>query len=222
MGADGYTADEDAAPRLGPAGPVARRAGTLGEREAPRIPTASVWPASPGPHQPPGRQAQGRGPAGGGGQAGQAWASWQRPRPRQTSSPSATVTAGAPEPLMQQGHVSAPVATEADTEAFFAHDGVQVSPGEGCGARGWADRRCPSRPLSRASPSLCPGHGGGGLPQLATPPTSSPFSTSSLGRNPASSAQPSRTPEPGLPRRRVFLPQQGRGSRNSRSQGWEG
>lgn len=140
----------------------------------------------------------------------------------QTSSPSATVTAGAPEPLMQQGHVSAPVATEADTEAFFAHDGVQVSPGEGCGARGWADRRCPSRPPSRASPSLCPGHGGGGPPQLAAPPTSSPFSTSSLGRNPASSAQPSRTPEPGLPRRRVFLPQQGGGSGNSRSQGWEG
>ena len=124
------------------------------------------------------------------------------------------------------------LATEADTKAFFAHDGVQVSPGEGCGARGWADRGCPSRPPSRASPCLCPGHGGGGLrrgfpfpeaacrlPQLATLPTSSPLCTSGLGRNPTFSAQPSWTPEPGLSHRRVFLPQQDGGSRGLQEPG---
>lgn len=89
MGTDGYMADEDAAPRLGPAGPCGQAGRDTRGEGGPHDPdrqagpgwAASAWQASPGLHQPPGRQAQGRGPAKGGGQAGRAWASWQRPRP---------------------------------------------------------------------------------------------------------------------------------------------
>ena len=49
------------------------------------------------------------------------------------------------------------LATEADTKAFFAHDGVQVSPGHAVGAA-WAESRCPSQ-----------------LPQALTWPVSRPW-----------------------------------------------
>ena len=56
------------------------------------------------------------------------------------------------------------LATEADTKAFFAHDGVQVSPGRAVG-NAWADSRCPSQ-LPQVLPRPCPGHWGWGAPFL--------------------------------------------------------